>query len=312
MIKLIVDCTCEMGSAEAEKMGIISMPMRMLIDDQEYLAGKNLDNDTFYQLLPNAKTAPKTMQINVNDYLEVIKPILAAGDEVFVMSVSSGLSGTFNSLTQAVKELNSEHVAVFDSQTFTLAYYALVMQAHQLIKASKTLSELTQAMEALRDRAKILFIADTTKYLVKGGRISFVKGLLAETLHIKPIIGVVDKKLSMVGKGIGYNAAKRQMLRLVKDIDLTMPTYYGHIHASDKAEDFKQIFTFEFTEKREIGPIVGAHGGPGAVGLAYFEKPKSEIEKKPTLMDNLRKIMRLGKKDEKSETPTQSETTTNN
>ena len=64
MIKLIVDCTCEMGSAEAEKMGIISMPMRMLIDDQEYLAGKNLDNDTFYQLLPNAKTAPKTMQIN--------------------------------------------------------------------------------------------------------------------------------------------------------------------------------------------------------------------------------------------------------
>lgn len=299
MIKLIVDCTCEMGAEEAEKLDIISMPMRMLIDDQEYLAGKNLDNDTFYDLLPKVKTMPKTMQINANDYIEVIKPLLAAGDEVFVMSVSSGLSGTFNSLTQAAKELNSEHLVIFDSQTFTLAYYALVMEARKLIEQGKTLTELTQAMEALRERVRILFIADTTKYLVKGGRISFVKGLMAEALHLKPIIGVVDKKLQMVSKGIGYNAAKRQMLRLTQHIDLTMPVYYGHIHNSEKAEDFKQIFTFEFTEKREIGPIVGAHGGPNAVGLAFFEQTPEQIaannpepEKKPSFVQTIyNKIM---------------------
>ena len=65
MIRLIVDCTCEVGSAEAKELGFISMPMRMMIDEQEYLAGENLDNDTFYDLLPKTKTAPKTMQINV-------------------------------------------------------------------------------------------------------------------------------------------------------------------------------------------------------------------------------------------------------
>ncbi|MCQ2382048.1 MAG: DegV family protein [Clostridia bacterium] len=290
MIKLIVDCTCEMGVAEAEKLGIISMPMRMIIDDKEYLAGENLDNDTFYNLLPKAQNMPKTMQINVNDYLEAIKPILEAGDEVFVMSVSSGLSGTFNSLTQAVKELNSEHVAVFDSQTFTLAYYALVMEARKLIEQGVALTELTQKMEELRERVRIYFIADTMKYLVKGGRISFVKGLLAETLHVKPIIGVVDKKLQMVGKGIGYNAAKRQILRLAKDVDLTMPIYYGHIHDSEKAEDFKQIFSFGFTEKREIGPIVGAHGGPGCVGLAFFQqKSESNSQVSDDTVDNAKK-----------------------
>ncbi len=290
MVKLIVDCTCEIGTEEAEKLGIISMPMRMMIDEQEYLAGKDLDNDTFYKLLPNAKTMPKTMQINANDYLEVIKPILAAGDEVFVMSLSSELSGTFNSLTQATKELNSEHVVIFDTQTFTLAYYALVMEARKLIQKGVTLAELTQEMEKLRERVRIYFIADTTKYLVKGGRISFMKGLLADTLHIKPIIGVVDKKLHMVGKGIGYNLAKRQMLNFIKHVDLTMPVYYGHIHADEKAEDFKKMFTFEFTEKREIGPIIGAHGGPGAVGLAFFEQPfdKTEIDsKKPNFVQNV-------------------------
>lgn len=272
MIKLVVDCTCEMGSKEAATLGIVSMPMRMIIDDQEYMAGENLVNDQFYEMLPKVKNMPKTMQINVSDYIQVIKPLLDAGNEVFVMSVSSGLSGTFNSLTQAAKELNSPKLVIFDSQTFTLAYYALVMEAYKLIQKGVSLTELTQNMEKLRDRVRIYFIADTTKYLVKGGRISFVKGLLAETLHLKPIIGVVDKKLQMVAKGIGYNAAKRQITRLTKNLDLTMPTYYGHIHASDKAEDFKQLFAFEFTEKREIGPIVGAHGGPGCVGLAFFEK----------------------------------------
>ena len=77
-----------------------------------------------------------------------------------------------------------------------------------------------------------------------------------------------------------------------------MPIYYGHIHASEKAEDFKQVFTFDFAEKREIGPIVGAHGGPGAVGLAFFEQPKDENttteneDKKPSFVQNLyQKIM---------------------
>ncbi len=278
MIKLVVDCTCEIGAAEAAKLGIISMPMRLLIDDQEYLAGKNLDNDTFYDLLPKAKSFPKTMQINANDYKEVIQPLLDAGDEVFVMSISSGLSGTFNSLTQAAKELDSPRLAIFDTQTFTLAYYALVMEARKLIEKGVTLAELTAEMEKLRDRVRIYFIADTTKYLVKGGRISFVKGLLADTLHLKPIIGVVDKKLQMVAKGIGYNAAKRQILRLTQNVDVTMPIYYGHVHASEKAEDFKQIFPYEFTEKREIGPIIGAHGGPGCVGIIYFveDQPKNQ------------------------------------
>ena len=276
MIRLIVDCTCEVGSAEAKELGFISMPMRMMIDEQEYLAGENLDNDTFYDLLPKTKTAPKTMQINANDYIQVIKPLLDAGDEVFVMSVSSGLSGTFNSLTQAATELNSDKLVIFDSQTFTLAYYALVMEARKLIQNGATLAELTTTLEKLRERVRIYFIADTTKYLVKGGRISFVKGLLADTLHLKPIISVVNKKLQMVGKGIGYNLAKRSMLRFTKNVDETMPIYYGHIHNSEKAEDFKKVFNFQFTEKREIGPIVGAHGGPNCVGLAFFEKEETK------------------------------------
>lgn len=272
MIKIVVDCSSTIGTAEAKELGIISLPMRMCFDEQEFLAGENLSDEQFYKLLAEAKNPPKTMQINQNDYIQAIKPLLDAGDEVFAMSISSGLSGTFNSLRLASEELNSPKLKIFDTQTFTIGYYALVKEAIKLAAAGVTLDELEKKMTELRDKVQIYTIIDNVKYLIKGGRISFAKGMLAMALHIKPIIGVIDGKLGMVGKAMGYNAAKKQMDRLVAKIDQSLPIYYGHANASAKAEDFKQNFAFNFVEKREIGPIIAAHGGPGCVGLAFFEK----------------------------------------
>lgn len=272
MIKLVIDCTCEVSVAEAAKMGITCLPMRMMMDDEEYLAGDTIDNDTFYEKLPTLKSLPKTMAINPDDYIKAIKPLLDAGDEVFAMSISSGLSSTFNNLQIAAKELNSPKLRIFDTQTFTIAYYALVKEAQKMIEAGTTLDELEKRLTELRGKVQIYTIVDDISYMVKGGRISVVKALLVKTLHIKPIIGVVDKKLAMVAKGMGYNNAKKQMLRLVANADRNLPLYYGHAHAPAQAEDFKQIFDFNFVENREIGPIIGTHGGPGCVGLAFFEK----------------------------------------
>lgn len=261
-----------MSVAEAAALGITCLPMRVCFDDAEYLAGVNLPNDTFFAQLAAAKNLPKTMQINENDYKEAIQPLLDAGDEVFVMAISSGLSGTFNSLQLASAEINSPKLKIFDTETFTLAYYALVREALKLIQQGVTLAELETKMNALKAKVRIVAVIDNVKYLIKGGRLNLVKGLLAAALHIKPIISVKDKKLAMIGKAMGYNGAKAQVARLVTNVDESMPIYYGHGNAAAKAEDFKQIFPFKYAEKREIGPIIGTHGGPGCVGIAYFEK----------------------------------------
>ena len=272
MIKLVVDCTCEMSVAEAASKGIVALPMRICFGEQEYLAGENLDNATFYRLLAESKELPKTMAVNPEDYCQAIQPLLDAGHEVFVMALSSGLSSTFNNLCLAAQQLNSPKVHIFDTQTFTIAYYALVMEDKKMIYAGTTMAELEQRLAELCGKVRIYTIIDDMHYLVKGGRISFLKGLLSKALNIKPIIGVVAKKLSMVAKGIGYHNAKKQMQRLVQDVDRNLPIYYGHANAAEKAEDFRQAFDFDWAEKREIGPIIGAHGGPGCVGLSFFVK----------------------------------------
>ena len=105
MIKLVVDCTCEIDQDKANELQIISIPMAVSFSNMEYLAGAELSNTKFYELLKQSKELPHTSQINESTYIDIIKPLLDNGDEVFVMCLSSELSGTFNSLRLVQEEL---------------------------------------------------------------------------------------------------------------------------------------------------------------------------------------------------------------
>lgn len=276
MIKLIIDCTAEITEEDANKLGIISIPMVVTFGDTEYLSGRDLTNEKFYELLKNCKELPLTSQINESKYLEVIEPILNNGDEVFVMCLSSELSGTFNSLKQAYTTLNSTHLEIFDTETTTFAYKALVYEAIKEIEKGTTLKDLKSKLENLKSKLRILAVIDNVKYLIKGGRLSHAKGFIVEALNIKPIVTIQDKVVKVIGKGIGYNMSKKGLLKFINNVDYSMPMYYAHSNDLERAEDFKktleQKLNFNFKEICEIGPIIGTHVGPGCVGVVYFEK----------------------------------------
>lgn len=275
MIKLIADSTCEISQEEAKELGITIIPMKVMFGEEEYLAGINLDNATFYQKLSKCKHLPKTTQINQDEYIKTIKPMLDNGDEVFVMSISSGLSGTFNSLRLASEELNNSNLVIFDTETFTIAYAALVYEAVKLINSGVTLQELNNKMNLLKSKIKIHAIIDNVKYIVKGGRLSLASGLVAMALKIKPIV-TINSKIKMEGKAIGYNNAKKALYKLITNVDETMPVYYGHSNSLEKAEDIKEFIVSTLklkpTKCLELGPVIGTYAGPNCCGMAYFEK----------------------------------------
>ena len=122
MIRLIIDSTADLTAQEIEDLGVTVIPMKVCVDDKEYLAGVNLQNKEFFDLLKKCKTLPHTTQINQDEYQNIIKPFLDKGEDVFVMSLSSGLSGSFNSLRLASEELNSAHLEIFDTQNVTLGF----------------------------------------------------------------------------------------------------------------------------------------------------------------------------------------------
>lgn len=276
MIKLVIDSTSEIGVEEAKDLGLTLIPMKVIFDDEEYLVGVNLTTQEFYQKLAEAKNLPKTTQINFTEYVDAVKPILDKGDQVFAMCLSSELSGSFNNLKLAQSELGSENFEIFDTLSVTFAYKALVMEAMKLIKNGVTLRELKAEMERLRSKLRLYAIIDNVKYLIKGGRLSQGKGLMATALNIKPIVTIENGKVEVIGKAVGFNMALKAFCKLIKNVDLSKTMFSGHAEAIDKAqkmiETIKDSLGLNFDNLCEIGAVIGTHAGPGTVGVVYFEK----------------------------------------
>lgn len=276
MIKIVVDSTSDITKQEAEKLGIVVVPMKVLIDGKEYVAGEDLQTNEFYEKLKKCKDLPQTTQINQDEYLKTIKPLLEEGHSVFAMALSSGLSGSFNSLRLASEELKSENLEIFDTQSVTLAYKILVLETVKLAKKCKDLQELKMKAEKLKEKCGLLAVVDNVKYLIKGGRLSLAAGIAVTALNIKPIVTIKNGKLAVVSKGIGYNNALKNLIKHLKNIDFSKEISIGHTNDLKRVESFVEMFKFHYDIKvsriDEIGSIIGTHAGPGCVGIAYFEK----------------------------------------
>ena len=276
MIRLIIDSTADLTAQEIEDLGVTVIPMKVCVDDKEYLAGVNLQNEEFFDLLKKCKTLPHTTQINQDEYQNAIKPFLDKGEDVFVMSLSSGLSGSFNSLRLASEELNSAHLEIFDTQNVTLGFKVLVFEALKLIKSGVSLHELKAKMEELKQKCRLIAVVDNVKYLIKGGRLSLVAGIAVTALNIKPIVTIKNGKVVVLSKGIGYNHAIKNLIKNLSNIDLEKSICIGHSNDLTRFEQFKKEIEKALNIKCEgctgIGPIIGTHTGPGCVAIAYLEK----------------------------------------
>ena len=229
-----------------------------------------------FDLLKKCKTLPHTTQINQDEYQNIIKPFLDKGEDVFVMSLSSGLSGSFNSLRLASEELNSAHLEIFDTQNVTLGFKVLVFEALKLIKSGVSLHELKAKMEELKQKCRLIAVVDNVKYLIKGGRLSLVAGIAVTALNIKPIVTIKNGKVVVLSKGIGYNHAIKNLIKNLSNIDLEKSICLGHSNDLTRFEQFKKEIEKALNIKCEgctgIGPIIGTHAGPGCVAIAYIEK----------------------------------------
>ena len=276
MIRLIIDSTADLTAQEIEDLGVTVIPMKVCVDDKEYLAGVNLQNEEFFDLLKKCKTLPHTTQINQDEYQNIIKPFLDKGEDVFVMSLSSGLSGSFNSLRLASEELNSAHLEIFDTQNVTLGFKVLVFEALKLIKSGVSLHQLKAKMEELKQKCRLIAVVDNVKYLIKGGRLSLVAGIAVTALNIKPIVTIKNGKVVVLSKGIGYNHAIKNLIKNLSNVDLEKSICLGHSNDLTRFEQFKKEIEKALNIKCEgctgIGPIIGTHAGPGCVAIAYLEK----------------------------------------
>ncbi len=276
-VKLIVDTSCDMLPSEMPEYATL-LPIKVNIDGVDYIPYENLTTEEFYEKLSKTKELPRTSQINVQTFVDVMKPMLDNGDEVLILTISSEMSGTINSAKLAKKELNTDKIAIVDTKLVTFAYRALIYEAMRMIESGMPLKEIESSLNGLKEKVILLAVIDDLKYLRLGGRIGAAGKVLGDLFAIKPIITIKNGLIHAVAKTMGIKKGIQTICDLVKksNVDMTKPRILGHSNCLDRCIDLRdklnETTNIDVQEISLIGSTVGTHAGPGCAGIVFFEQ----------------------------------------
>ncbi len=281
MIKLMIDSAADISKQEAEKLGLILLPMIITIDDEEYYDGVNLLPNEFYEKLIESSSFPKTTLINAFRWEEAYTNHLGINDEIIVITLSSKLSGTYQSANQAAEKFDGR-VHVVDSLNAAIGERLLCLYALRLIKEGVSAKKIVSLLEEKKTKLKVIAMLGTLEYLKKGGRISSTVAFAGELLSLKPVVGIVNGEVKLMGKAMGSKKSYNLLNKLIQEsngIDFSMPL--GTLWSGLGTETLEKYIKDSATlwqdnigdlQKYQLGATIGAHIGPNAIGVAFFEK----------------------------------------
>lgn len=277
MVQIITDSAADFEPYELEKMNVRCVPFSVTFGNEEYKENINLTKQQFYTLLKEKNDFPNTSQPSPHSFESILKNMKNSGCEAVVISLSSALSGAYQSAVLAKNQLEYDECYIIDSLTASGGERILVEQAVKLRDAGKSASEIACFLETLRSRISLYACIDSVDYLYKGGRISRAACTIASVAHIKPIIHVLrDGSIDMAAKSLGI---KRTMDFIKKILDKYPPDkdfpfyvlYTGNKKCGKILAEYFEKTDYEITDANiiDVGAAIGSHIGPNAFGIAY-------------------------------------------
>ena len=279
MIKIITDSTSDIDLKYAKELNVEVVPLKVIIDGKEYKDRIDLQPEEFYDLLVNSQTLPSTSQPSPQDFVDLYETAKNNNDSVIVITLSSVISGTYQSANLAKDLVDYDDIYVIDSLGTTQMQRLLVLKAVALRNEGMNAQDLYTFLEAYKHRIRLFAFVDTLEYLYKGGRLPRTAATAGTLLKFKPIIGFDEGKLDVFAKARGTQKATAKIIDLIQqdgEMDLDEPICIGYTGSSDGLDKFENTLreTLHFGETLHgiVGPVIGTHAGPGARLIAYVKK----------------------------------------
>jgi DegV family protein with EDD domain len=280
-VRIVCDSTSYLAREQIAAYGIEEVSLSVVWGDQTRRELDITDLDAFYDELRAMKDLPGTSQPSVGEFLEVYKPIIDAGDEIVSLHFSSGISGTYDSAVQAKQALEREgvdpaRVTVIDTGSACGGYGAIALAGAAAARRGDSHAEVLDAIERMTDGLSFWFAIDTLEFLRRGGRIGAVASMFGSAVKIKPILTVNKEGIVPVERV----RTESRVLARIADLGIEhIPPGGGFIVQQVQAVDRAQKVIDDLTARLghgpaftpgEIGPVIGAHVGPGLIGVGVF------------------------------------------
>lgn len=277
-IRIIVDSAADVAQSVKDKITIL--PMTVRFGDVEYIDGVTITAKEFYEKLIESDEIPTTSQITPLSFEKAFKEALSEGEDVVVITVSSKLSGTYQSALIAKEEVGG-NIYVVDSLSVAIGEGILAEYATVLVQEGKSAKEIAEILTKKREDIRLIAMLDTLEYLKKGGRISGAVAFAGGLLSIKPVACIQDGEVNILGKARGSKQANNLLVKEIEaagGVDFSMPLLLGYTGIDDSllrkyVEDSHALWEGQDDKLRNtsIGSIIGTHAGPGAVAVAFFK-----------------------------------------
>ena len=287
MYQLFCDSNCELWHTTVKELGLNLIRMPYIVDDEEYFydMGENTDFKVFFDKMRNGAT-PKTAALNEYAYTEYFEPILARGEDIYYITFSHQMSGTFNAMKNVIAQLKEKYpereIRFKDSKLISLGSGFVTYYGALKYKEGATMDELDAYLDDLIEHTAIYFVVDDLTYLYRGGRVSGVSKVVGNLLGIKPILYFNEEgKILNINKVKGFKKALATLLDYMKNKGSELDKYKVYILQADCeqeanafAESIKAKFGDLDVEVQPVGPVIGAHCGPGTIGLVFHAQEK--------------------------------------
>jgi len=277
MIKIVSDTASGLTREVAAQRGIQLISQRVMFGTETLRDGVDITNDVFLQRLKMSKEFPTTSQPPVGDYVDAFKRRLDAGHEVLCLTVSSLLSGTYNSAETAKKNLGSDKITLVDTKNVATGQALMVLEAARMVKEGRSVPEIVAHLEPMVAGMHLDFVLDTLEYLAKGGRIGGAQAFVGTLLQMKPILTIRHGRVEPLER---VRTKTKAVARLREIVDMSVKAKrnvrLGVVHTGLPAEaealsqEFRDMYDLDECLVLEMPPAVAAHAGPGALGAAYY------------------------------------------
>lgn len=280
-IRVITDSAADVAAGYRDFIRMV--PLIVSFGDEEYSDGVTLSRDDFYRKLESGKVTPKTGQATPPVFEKVFSEVESAKDAAIVITVSSALSGTYQSACIAAE--NHPNIRVVDSRSVTIGQGILAEYACRRAEEGAGLDELKEELEQKRDEICVVAMLDTLEYLKRGGRISKTAAFAGAVLNIKPVITIRDGEVAILGKARGSKKANNLLNEQISrwGLNYDLPVLLGYAGVSKDLleqyiEDSRALWEGKIDplECAQIGTAVGTHAGPGTVAVAFFKNCTGE------------------------------------
>ena len=278
-ITIITDSASDIS--QNNNKGVTVLPMTITFGEENYEDGVSLTPDNFYMRLIESSALPKTSQVSPYAFGQAYENALKSADYVIVITLSSKLSGTYQSACIAADDYDGR-VFVIDSENVTVGEQILVDYALSLIDKGIEVNTIVSQLNTMKKRIRLVALLDTLEYLKKGGRISSGAAFLGNVLSIKPVIAIVDGEVSFLGKARGSKQGNNFLIQQVDTyggIDYSLPVLLGYTGCSTVLMDKYIKDSSSLWEGRipvpdiiQVGATIGTHIGPGGIAVAFFSK----------------------------------------